>query len=186
MNFSAASSSSAVVTPGRTLDSSSLWQRTRTSPAAAILSISAGDFRTIIEGLGLDLVFESEGRDRRAQVVVDLGGVARAVEAPQGALLLVVVDERLGVLVVDAQALLHGLGLVVVALDELGAVDVADALVLRGVGLHVVDVALLLARAPARQPPDDRLVGDLDEQRGGHRALELAQRLVQRLGLLEV
>jgi hypothetical protein len=48
MNFSAAASSSAVVTPGRIFDSSRRWHRTRTSPAAAILSISAGDFRMII------------------------------------------------------------------------------------------------------------------------------------------
>src|SRR3712207_9247134 len=80
MNFSAASSSSFVVTPGRSLLASRRWQRTRTSPAAAILSISAGDLRMIIGRCSSELVFESEGRDRRAQVVVDLGRVAGAVE----------------------------------------------------------------------------------------------------------
>src|SRR3712207_5280922 len=150
MKRSAASSSSFVVTPGRTFDSSSRWQRTSTSPAAAIFSISAGDFLMIMPGApsALDLVLESERRDRRPQVVVDLGRVAAAVEAAQRARLLVVVDERLGVLVVDAEALLDRLGLVVVALDELRPVDVAHALVLRGVRVHVVDVALLLALAP--------------------------------------
>src|SRR5687767_14811276 len=127
MNFSAAVSSSFVVTPGRIMPSSSRCVRTSTSPASAILSISAGDFLTIID---LDLVFESEGRDRRAQVVVDLGGRSRAVEAAQQPELLVVVDDRLRLLVVDAQALLDRLRPVVVALDELRAVDVADAVVL--------------------------------------------------------
>src|SRR3712207_2396127 len=105
MNFSAASSSCLVVTPGRTMPSSSRWQRTSTSPAAAILSISAGDLRTIIGRRSLDLVLESEGRDGRAQVVVDLRGRPRPVDALEQPLLVVVLDDRLGLLVVDAQAL---------------------------------------------------------------------------------
>ena len=55
MNFSAASSSSSVVTPGRALASSICRQRTRISPAAAIWSTCSGVLRMIIRytlGLG--------------------------------------------------------------------------------------------------------------------------------------
>src|SRR5687768_16004501 len=98
MNFSAASSSCFVVTPGRIFDSSSRWVRTRMSPAAAIRSISAGDFLTITSS---DLVFETERRDRRSEVVVHLRRIARAVEALQHAAILVVADDRLRLLMVD-------------------------------------------------------------------------------------
>src|SRR5687767_10042818 len=172
MKRSAASSSCLVVTPGRTMPSSRRWQRTSTSPAAAILSISAGFFLTIMGGRGSDLVFESEGRDRRAQVVVDLSWRSRPVQALQDALLVGVPDDRLGLLVVDAQPLLDHLGSVVVALHELRPVDVAHALVLRRVGLHVVDVALLRAGAPAGDAADDLVVGHVDEQRGAQLAVE--------------
>src|SRR4051794_30284298 len=50
MKVSAALSRSPVVTPGRTLLSSSLSVRTRMSPAAAILAISSGDLRMIKGG----------------------------------------------------------------------------------------------------------------------------------------
>ena len=45
---------------------------------------------------------------------------------------LVVVDQRLGLRVVDREPRAHGLLAVVVALDQLGAVDVAAARVLGG------------------------------------------------------
>jgi hypothetical protein len=48
MNFSAASSRSAVVTPGLALPWSMLRQRASTRPAAAIFSISSGDFWMIM------------------------------------------------------------------------------------------------------------------------------------------
>src|SRR5512146_2304697 len=48
MNFSAALSSSFVVTPGRTLPASIRRQRTRMSPEAAILSSCSGVLRVII------------------------------------------------------------------------------------------------------------------------------------------
>src|SRR3954469_9030591 len=130
MNFSAASSSSPVVTPGRTLPSSSLRVRTRMSPAAAILSISSGVLRMIMWRVGpLDLFLEPQCGEGGPDVVVHLRRRAAAVEALQDAALVVEVDERLGLLPVGLQALADGLGLVVVALDELGPVDVADALV---------------------------------------------------------
>ena len=49
---------------------------------------------------------------------MDLVGRARAVEAAQQPALLVPVDQRLGLLVVDGEPLLDGLRLVVVALDR--------------------------------------------------------------------
>src|SRR3954449_13300715 len=48
ISFSAARSSSSVVTPGRALASSMCRQRTRISPAAAILSTCSGVLRMII------------------------------------------------------------------------------------------------------------------------------------------
>ena len=86
--------------------------------------------------------FEAQRRDRRADVVVDLGRAARAVDAAQQAALLVVAAPAAAVcVVVDLEALADGLGLVVVALDQPRAVLVADALVLGRVELDVVDAA---------------------------------------------
>jgi len=108
-------------------------------------------------------------------VVVHLVGLAGPVEAPQQAALLVEVHELLGLVVEDLEPLLDGLGLVVIALYELRAVLVADVLVLGRVELDVVDVAVLLADAPAREPPDDLLVGRLDDQRRRERAVALLE-----------
>src|SRR3954451_13400422 len=113
MNFSAAASSSPVVTPGRTLPSSRCRVRTRMSPAAAIFSISSGVLRMIIATgrSDLDLLFEPERRQRGPDVVVDLGRRPYAVEALEDAAVLVVLDERLGLLAIRLQPLAHGLGL---------------------------------------------------------------------------
>src|SRR6476619_2762404 len=99
MNFSAAWSSSAVVTPSRIFEARSFIVRTWMAPAAAIRSISWGDFLTITAtsrgGRGrspLQLVLEAQRRDRGADVVVHLGGRAAAVEAPQQVAALVVLD----------------------------------------------------------------------------------------------
>src|SRR4051794_16113291 len=116
MNFSAAPSSSAVVMPGRILPASRSIVRTRMAPAAAIFSISAGDFLMII---AVPMVrrsqplFEPQRRERRADVVVHLDLVPRPVEPAQESALLVVADQRLGELVVGLQALGDLLGLVV-------------------------------------------------------------------------
>src|SRR4051812_20930333 len=108
MNFSAAWSSSAVLTPSRILPAMSFIVRAWMAPAAAILSISAGDFLMITArggwagfAAGLQLVFEAQRRDRGTDVVVHLGRRPRAVEAAQEVAALVVVDERLGLVVVD-------------------------------------------------------------------------------------
>src|SRR3954452_22089316 len=122
MNFSAAESSSAVVTPGRIFEAIRSMQRTWISPARAMASISAGDFLWITVALArfrtaiLELIFEAERGERRTDVVVDLGRRSRSVEAPQDPVVLVVPDQRRRLLVIDGEALGDGLGLVVVAL----------------------------------------------------------------------
>src|SRR3954452_17811501 len=144
MYFSAARSRSAVVTPSRTLPSSSRSVRTRMAPAAAILSISAGVLRMITAPQGTccvggrgwarpgsEHVLHAERLDRRAEVVVHLGRAAGAVEAVQDVALVVVVDERRRLLAVDLQARAHRLLAIVLALRQRFAVDVADRVVLR-------------------------------------------------------
>src|SRR4051794_6248341 len=113
MKRSAALSSSPVVTPARALVRSMFRQRARTRPAAAIWSISSGDFLTItceeLRAGGpprLELFLELQRGERRADVVVDLARRALAVEAAQQALVLVVLDERLRLVVVDLEPVL--------------------------------------------------------------------------------
>src|SRR3954454_21138128 len=196
MYFSAARSRSAVVTPSRTLPSSSLSVRTRMAPAAAILSISSGVLRMITAPYRVrarggrarspgrsGLVLHAQRRDRRPEAIVDLGRAAGAIEAVQDVALVVVVDERRGLLAVDRQALSHRLLAVVLALAERLAVDVADLVVLRRVVLEVVRVAVR-AHAPAREAADEVVLGHVDEQRRSEPAVDLPQRVVERLGLL--
>ncbi len=125
--------------------------------------------------VGFTLVFEPQRRHRRAHVVVHLGGRARAVEAAQEVAALVVVDERLGLLVVDGQPLADRLGLVVVALDQRGAVDVAAIGMLGRVEVDVVDAARL-AHAATRKATHDLLVGNVDQQDRADLAPGLLQR----------
>src|SRR5215210_9109897 len=101
MNFSAALSSSAVVTPGRILPAIRSIVLTRMAPAAAILSISAGDFLTIIRTS--KTLFEAQRGQRGTDVVVHLDLVLRAVEPAQQAPLLVVALQRLRLLVVRGE-----------------------------------------------------------------------------------
>src|SRR5829696_10282046 len=182
MNFSAALSSSAVVTPGRTLPAIRSIVLTRMAPAAAILSISAGDFLTIIAAS--ESFFEAERGERRADVVVDLDLVARAVEAAQQAPLVVVVLERLGLLVVGRQALLDGLGPVVVALAEGPPALVALVVVLRRVVLDVVQVAIGALPATG-QALDHAVVRRVDQQHRGEAPAPAVHLLAQRVGLTD-
>src|SRR4051812_42816167 len=189
MNFSAALSSSPVVTPVRALPRSMLRQRASTRPAAAICSISSGVFRTItkdsvVAGGRLELVLEPQRRQRGPYVVVDLAGRALAVEAAQDALLLVAVHERARLVVVDLEPVLDGLRLVVVALHELRAVLVADALVLRRVELDVVEVPVLDAHPATAEAADHLVVVDIDHQRGCEPAVAALERVLEHLGLL--
>src|SRR3954471_13056753 len=191
MYFSAARSRSSVVTPSRTLPSRSLSVRTRMAPAAAILSISSGVLRMITARYRvrarrrrpLELVLHAKRGDRGPEVVVDLGRAAGAVEAVQDVVVVVVGDERVGLIAVDLEAVATRLLAVVLALAERLPVDVAHVVVLRRVVLDVVRVAVR-AHAPAGEPADDVVLGHVDQERGGQAPVDVLQRLVERLGLL--
>src|SRR5581483_8296566 len=99
MNFSAAWSSSAVVTPGRIFPASRLMVLTRIAPAAAMRSISCGVFLMITS----DVLFEAKRGDHRADVIVHVGRRPGSVDAAHQSLVVVVVDQRCRLLVVDAQ-----------------------------------------------------------------------------------
>src|SRR4051794_8902973 len=194
MNFSAALSRSPVVTPARAFPRSSVRVRARTRPAAAIFSISSGVFWTItlesvackkLGPLLLKLVFQAQRGERGTDVIVHLARRALAVEGPQQVALLVVLHERAGLVVVDLEPVLDGLGLVVLALLEPGAVLVADALVLRRVELDVVEVAVLDAHAAAGEAPDHLVVVHVHEQRRGEPAAAPVESLLEDVGLLD-
>src|SRR4029079_18874937 len=120
--------------------------------------------------------FEAERGERRADVVVDLHLVARAVEAAQPAALLVVVYQRLGLLVVGREPLLHLLRRVVLALLERLAVPIAAACVLVRVYVDVVQVPCRALAAPG-EALDDGLVRRVDQQRGGQPPVALLELL---------
>src|SRR5436190_18057775 len=129
MNRAAASSSSAVVTPGRHFDRSIRRQRAWIAPAAAIASICSGVLTMIppryMEST-LRFLFHPQRSQRRADRLVDLVGCRRAVDPVEQAALVVVGDERLGLGVVALEAVADHIRLVVVADDELLPAYVAD------------------------------------------------------------
>src|SRR3954453_22431159 len=189
MNFSAASSSSFVVTPGRALERSMRRQRAWILPASAISSICSEVLRMIMpryifpSSHPLLFLAAKRGQDPVDHLLHLVRGVA-AVHVHEDPTLLVVVNQRLGLLPVLLETVLDHIGLVVVADDHLAAVDVADALLLRGVELDVVDVArVLLARAAATEPAHDLVLGDVDQEGRGHLPLQLFHLLAQSLGL---
>src|SRR3954451_11290341 len=107
MKRSAAWSSSRVVTPGRTLRDSRSSTFVWMAPAAAIASISAGDFlmipaiqcrgaRALAAAAALQPLFELERRERVADVPVALVRRPGAVEAMQQPPVVVALHERLG------------------------------------------------------------------------------------------
>ncbi len=132
-------------------------------------------------------VYASSSMRRVARIArilpADLVGGLRAVDALEHAAVLVIGDERLGLVVVGLEPLADDLGLVVVADDQLAAADVADALLLGRVELDVEDVAVLGAGAPAAEPPDDLLVRDVDQEHRGERSPELGDPGVECLRL---
>src|SRR6478752_4343603 len=116
MNFSAAASSSPVVTPARALAASIFRQRTRTSPEAAIWSTCSGVFLMIMRyklvvaagGLAsLDglVLLHPQRRQRAAYLLGHLVRRLLALDPAQDTAAVVVGDERLGLLVVGLQAL---------------------------------------------------------------------------------
>src|SRR3954453_19202309 len=190
MNFSALSSSSLVVTPALAFEPSIRRQRTRMSPEAAICSICSGDLRRIIR-YTLDLAprldrlgaLEPNRRQGPLPLFADIVRRGGTVDPAQQALVVVEIDQRLGLLVVLREAVADPLGLVVVAGDQRAAVDVADAFLLRRVELDVEDVAVLLAGAAAAEAADHLVVVGVDEEHRGDRAAELGELILQRFGL---
>src|SRR4051794_39773887 len=189
MNFSVASSSSLVVTPGRAFERSNRRQRAWIFPASAIASICSEVLRTIMPRYMVPsshplLFLAAQGRKDPVDQLLDLVRAVGAVHMVEDATLLVVADQRLGLLPVLGEAVLDHVGLVVFADDQLAAVDGAAPLLLRRVELDMVDVArVLLARAAPAQPAHDLILRDVDQDRGGHFPPQLLHLLVQRLGL---
>jgi hypothetical protein len=101
----------------------------------------------------LDVVFQAQRGDHGADVIVDRGRLAGAVDPAHEPVLVVVGLEGGRLLVVDGQPVLDHLGAVVVALDEARSVLIADALVLGRIELDVVVVAGLDADPPAGESP---------------------------------
>src|ERR671922_1752764 len=153
MNRAAASSSSAVVTPGRHFERSIRRQRAWIAPAAAILSICSGVLMTMPRYMRfLGLLLHLEGSQQGPDPIGHLFGRLPPVDPAQDALVLVVGDQGLGLGVVLRQPGADHLRLVVVADDQPAAAHVANSLLLRRVEVDVKDVPLLLARAAPRQP----------------------------------
>src|SRR5258705_340171 len=163
MNFSAARSSSAAVTPGRTFPESRSIVRTRISPARAILSISAGVFLTIMASESL---FEPERGERRADVVVNLARRAGAVEAPQQAQLVVVVDQRFGLPMIDPEPRADLVRVVVVATGERPPALVAHALVLGRVEILGQPRGLGALTGAGRAEQDEVQFAHISKRRG--------------------
>ena len=65
-----------------------------------------------------DRLLQPQGGDHGADVIVDLSWGAGAVNTSQQAALVVEVDQRGGLVVIDLQPVLDDLGLVVVALNQ--------------------------------------------------------------------
>src|SRR5215204_4131575 len=173
MNFSAASSSSLVVTPGRAFERSIRRQRAWIEPAAAMASICSEVLRMIMPRYmirsrsNLHLLLAAEGGEHGVNALLDLVGRRLALDVVEDAVLLVVVDHRLGLLAVLVEPVPDHLRFVVVAHDQLAAIDVTDAFHLRRIELDVEDVALRLAGAPAAQAAKDLVLGDVDQDGGG-------------------
>ena len=111
-------------------------------------------------------------------------GFARAVDATEFAAALVPVDEGCGLLGVDGEAALDGLGLVVVALDESAGAAVACAFGL-GWGEDFVEDCAAVGAAPASaEAAEDFVVADVDEQRGGDLGVLGGEGVAEGLGLL--
>src|SRR5919198_342711 len=202
MNFSAARSSSAVVTPGRQRSVSIARQRATIWPQAAIASISSGVLRIITRApnnwpsgakvpdgfaLGrevpLDLLLKPQARQRGPDLGVDLVRTPAAVHAAQDLALLVVTDQGLRLLPVLLEPVLDDFRAVVVANDQTASIQVAALVVLWRVVLHVEVVLSLHANPPAREPADHLRFRDFDQERRRKLAAELLELPIQRLCL---
>ena len=147
-----------MVTPSRTFPSSRRSVRTRIAPAAAMRSISCGDFLMITARLrgAAWRSWRGCGRAPRSGCGCRRSGAAGPAPRSTRPAAPSARGRR-------SRRLRDGRLAVVVALDELRAVLVADLVVLGRVGVDVVDVAGLHAHAPAGEAADDLLVGRLDD-----------------------
>src|SRR5450759_2019053 len=142
MASSAIRSSSAGVTPMATASPARRSARADTRPASRMISISAGDLRTIMRRSALKDV---------AHVHEDSVHGTVAVDRAQQPLGRVVGDQGRGVLVIDVQTVGDRRDGVVVALIDLASTVVAYALDCGHVAHDVVDVAARAALAPRGQ-----------------------------------
>ncbi len=115
--------------------------------------------------------------------LVDLAGAFQRVQL---VLLAVVLDQRLGLRLVHAQAVADGFLVVVGAVVQRTAALVALAVDLRRRRVDVVHLAADFAGAAAGKTLDQAVEIDVHENRGVHRLAEAHQHLVQRLGLRNV
>ena len=180
MNFSAAASSSCVVTPGRILPASRSIVRDE--------DLARGRHRV---DLGRGLLDDHSRSSRRSVASVarmwswTSVSRARAVEAPQQAALLVVVDQRLGRLVVDVSSALRTTSRACRRrAGRSGLPSWSQTLVVLGrVELDVVDVAVASRRAGRRCAARTVVVGRVDQQHRGQPAAAALERVVERVGL---
>src|SRR5690606_37452128 len=174
MRASAISSSSPVLTPGRTAAATSRRMRPTTRPASRILSISAALFRMTPTPSALH---------RAPDPVVDRVGLPHPVDLGEDLPLAVELLHLRDLGAEDLEALLQLLGGVVRALHEIGALHVALALHLRGARPHVVDrPADRAAPSPGDAVHEDRL-GDLQADHLVDLSAVAGERLVERPGL---
>src|ERR1044072_6988394 len=128
MNFSAAASSSAVVTPARAFEASMRRQRTRISPATAIFATCSGVLVTIIQrytlGAPLDRLvgFQLQRRQGPLDLVGDLIRGGGAVDPAPQAVVGVNLDHRRLLRGIRVEPVADHVRLVVVADDQLAAV----------------------------------------------------------------
>ena len=105
------------------------------------------------DNLGSDLLYAAD--------TFNLGALGRALGCRQA---LVKLDQRLGLGVVDLQALAYGLFLVVITLDQVFTGNVVLASHLRRVVINVVNAAGTRVHAATGQAGDDFFVGNGDFQ----------------------
>ena len=116
-------------------------------------------------------------------VVPDLGWLLRGVDSAPDASLLVVLDNRLGLLVVGDQSLLQGVFVVVRSLNQRLAGDVVGHVLLRRVEQLVVGSATGWVDQSAGDSRHQQLVVDLQLHGALQRRFPLTQHAVQLLGL---
>ena len=127
-----------------------------------------------------------EAVDDVAQLLENLLDVAAAIDAVLLALRLVIVDQRRGLCLVDAQAIGDGVFVVVGAVVQSAATDVAQAVHFRWRGVGVVHLSAAAAGATPGDALDQQVEIHVDEDRGLQGAAQLVEHGVEGLGLGDV